>query len=223
MERAERLRVEPARLQFLFARTCLRILLSRILNLEPKLIPLTLNAYGKPQTSGSVGHPLHFNLAHSRDTILIAVSRECPVGVDIEYLDRETDALEIARNFFHPSEFQEITAIEDVELRRKAFFRCWTRKEAIAKADGRGLSLPLTSFRVPVIGPAYGTRVIVPNLSEVACQSESKRTLEGEIATARTAEYFVTNIDIEDGIAAAFAASRPDLRLRSLVFTSATL
>jgi 4'-phosphopantetheinyl transferase len=214
LERAERLRAGQTRMQFLVARSCLRVLLGNILNLDPKSVPITLNAYGKPQTPAADGDPLHFNVAHSRETILIAVCRASAVGIDLEYLDRKTEVLAVARDFFHPDEFQEIAAIEDPELRRQGFFSCWTRKEAIVKADGRGLSLPLTAFKVPVLGSVAAFRVTVSD------EIEDARACR--IETGGPAEYLISDLALGDGIAAAFAVTA-DLFPRKIIFPLAAL
>ena len=208
--RASRLRAGQVRLQFLVARTCLRVLLGNILNLNPREVPVFQNAFGKPETPTVDGYPLHFNLAHSRETILIALCRESPVGIDLEYLDRETEVLEVARNFFHPEEFHQIAAIADPELRRRAFFRCWTRKEAVIKADGRGLSLPLTAFRVPVIGAANAAQVVISDDVDFTHPSEAN--------AAVPAQYFVSDLALGDDSAAAFAVTTPQVRPGKLVF-----
>jgi 4'-phosphopantetheinyl transferase len=53
----------------------------------------------------------------------------------------------VARRFFAEEEATAIFA-EPAEARRRAFFRCWTRKEAYIKAKGKGMSIPLDSFAV---------------------------------------------------------------------------
>ncbi len=112
------------------------------------------------------------------------------MGVDLEYLDRATDALEVARNSFTGNEFRQIEGITDPDARQRAFFGCWTRKEAVVKADGRGLSLPLTAFEVPVV--AYTQRTLV----------EVDETEAG----GGCASWSLSNLELGDEIAGAFAA-----------------
>jgi len=149
-ERAGRLRAGQVRMQFLVGRSCLRQLLGRELEIATDAVGIVTGTYGKPQTSPAHGIPLHFNVAHSRSTVLIALSRTGPVGVDVEYLDRKTDVMEVARHALTAAEMDALRAIADGDARRSAFFECWTRKEAVVKADGRGLSLALSSFEIPV-------------------------------------------------------------------------
>jgi 4'-phosphopantetheinyl transferase len=200
LTRAERLRIPHVRHQFTVARAALRTLLGHILHLPPSEVPIVLRPYGKPEIPGN---PVHFNLAHSRSTILIALCRDSPVGVDLEYLDRATDILEVARTSFAPSESRQIAQLPTPDDQRRAFFHCWTRKEAVVKADGRGLSLPLTAFEVPVLAIAVDTPVLI---------AEAFR-LPGAPST-----WFATGIDVGQGIAAACAAATIGLQLRTLSF-----
>lgn len=201
--RADRLRAGQVRMQFLVARTCLRVLLGNILGLPAGRVPITLSAYGKPETAALDGKPIWFNVAHSRETILIAICREGRVGIDLEYLDRETDVLEVARNSLTGSEFGEIEKTRDPVLRRCRFFRCWTRKEAVVKADGRGLSLPLDSFEVPAMAPARWTPVQLPGGLGYTQPAKRPRTL------------FVSDLALGEGVAGAFAVETDGLRLRT--------
>ncbi len=75
--------------------------------------------------------PLHFNISHCEKAVAIALG-DCPVGVDIENI-RPVN-FKVAERFF--TEDEQNTLKDD-----KEFFRIWTRKEAFAKKDGRGLSM----------------------------------------------------------------------------------
>lgn len=201
VERAARYKAGQVRVQFVAARACLRVLLGKLLGLVPREVPIILTAYGKPELPPECGERLFFNVAHSRETVLIALCREGLVGVDLEYLDRRTDALDIAGNYFTIEEFRQIEGAGDPAERQRAFFRCWTRKEAVVKADGRGLSIPLGSIAVPVLESAASTPVIA-----------------GEGAGSEQATWFVTDLAMGDGIAGAFAAGRRGLSPRSFAF-----
>lgn len=196
-DRADRLRAGQVRMQFIVARAGLRVLLGNILRLPPVAVPILLDAYGKPETSAVNGRALFFNVAHSRETILIALCRESRVGIDLEYLDRETDVLEVARASFTAAECRQIEEAADPVQRSRAFFRCWTRKEAVVKADGRGLSLPLTTFEVPVLAPARGALVHVVERAE---------------GRGLSANWFVSDLALGNEIAGAVAVSNNRLR-----------
>lgn len=97
---------------------------------------LTANACGRPELAGQ--DDLWFSLSHAGPWVVCAVG-EHPVGVDVE-LPRAGYAA-VARRCFLPEEAEQIRNETD-------FLRIWTAKEAFLKALGRGLTLPLRSFRV---------------------------------------------------------------------------
>jgi len=140
--RARQMRPGLARDEFVAGRAVLRRLLARELGCQPKELRLRTGAAGKLAADG-----IDFNVAHSRGVVLIALSRAGAVGIDLEHEDRTVEALDIARVSFHEEEIRWIEGVPE-EQRAAVFFRCWTRKEAVVKADGRGLSLPLNSFSV---------------------------------------------------------------------------
>ena len=92
---------------------------------------------------------MQFNLTHSGEMAAIALTLDCPLGLDLEAHRPLLDLANIANQFFCIEEAAEVLALPPGE-RELAFFRCWTRKEAYLKATGEGLSLPLHSFRVSV-------------------------------------------------------------------------
>jgi 4'-phosphopantetheinyl transferase len=164
-DRASRRRKGQLRDQFVLARACLRILLGHRLLVTPHQVPIYENSYGKPETPVMNGRGISYSVAHSQGTILIALCCEGAVGVDIEHLDRVTDIMEIAQMSFTPTEIMKLAALEEPCDRSLAFYRCWTQKEAVIKADGRGVSLSLSAFEVP-IHSAQSSPVLLSESSE---------------------------------------------------------
>jgi hypothetical protein len=82
-----------------------------------------------------------FNVAHSQGLVLIALSQAGPVGVDLEYVDPSVDAIELAETSFAGDEAALVGRAATRAERLDLFYSLWTSKEAIAKADGRGLQL----------------------------------------------------------------------------------
>lgn len=200
-ERASRLRVGQIRQQFLVGRNWVRRLLGHAMGISPTAVPITVGAYGKPELPADDESRIHFNVAHSRNTVLVALSRLGPVGIDLEYLDRATDVMEVARHSLTDEEISILSAIDDAQSRVHAFFRCWTRKEAVVKADGRGLSLPLTSFEVPLVPACQEFPVAVVNVD------------------GSHSQYYLSDIPFDQGAACAIATSVPIVRLRLLTRT----
>ncbi|HEY1402610.1 MAG TPA: 4'-phosphopantetheinyl transferase superfamily protein [Pyrinomonadaceae bacterium] len=147
-EKADRFYFERDRVRFIVARSALRRILSRYLNISPAHIVFSYNQYGKPDLSAAAGEPrLRFNVSHSHERALYAIARGGEVGVDIEFVREDFASLEIAERFFSPREIEMLRRLPE-QLRTGAFFNCWTRKEAYIKALGEGLSHPLDKFAV---------------------------------------------------------------------------
>ncbi|HEY6546150.1 MAG TPA: 4'-phosphopantetheinyl transferase superfamily protein [Dokdonella sp.] len=97
-------------------------------------------AQGKP-FAPALGD-LEFNLSHAGADVLLAFARGQPVGVDLERVDRRVALDAIAARHFAPSEARALAGLEPV-ARRERFLELWTRKEAVLKALGEGLSFGL--------------------------------------------------------------------------------
>lgn len=111
----------------------------RQLNLSHSLTDIMYNKYQKPYVYGSA----NFNISHSYNCVVCAISKECVVGVDVEY------KLKINfRDFTHLWTINEMKLLNDSNDVSNQFYRIWTRKESIIKADGRGLSIPLNEIDV---------------------------------------------------------------------------
>ncbi|HEX9975426.1 MAG TPA: 4'-phosphopantetheinyl transferase superfamily protein [bacterium] len=148
IQRAYRFHFIKDQNHFIVARGVLRKILSYYIDRQPYEIKFEYNKYGKP----FIGHelndvPLRFNLSHSYGMSLYAIAAGREVGVDIEYIRENFSDIEIAERFFS---HDEVTALKSLPaiFQNKAFFLCWTRKEAFIKAKGAGLSIPLDQFDV---------------------------------------------------------------------------
>ncbi|HLI09709.1 MAG TPA: 4'-phosphopantetheinyl transferase superfamily protein [Ktedonobacteraceae bacterium] len=148
--RAGRFYFERDRQRWIMAHGVLRILLARYLHLEPEKLLFVSNEYGKPALAPLYESRLEFNLSHSRDIALYALTNDRQVGVDIEYMKDGIEYDELARVSFSPNERAVLRSLPQ-EAKHEAFFNCWTRKEAYIKARGMGLSLPLDLFDVSLL------------------------------------------------------------------------
>ena len=104
---------------------------------------------GKPVLDPSLGSDVTFNVSHSHGVALFAVGRGRRLGIDVEHIRANRDLAKIAQRFFSPNEAAGLDALP-AALQRRAFYACWTRKEAFLKATGTGISHPLDSFEVSV-------------------------------------------------------------------------
>ena len=149
--RMRRFRFDKDRNMFLFARTLLRQLLGAYLRLNPAQVEFQYTKFGKPYlTSTDQHHQLEFNLSHSGEIVLIAVTNDAPIGVDVEKIRDLPDLDLIAARFFSYGEQLDLSKLSGPE-KVMAFYHCWTRKESVIKACGEGLSLPLDSFQVSLL------------------------------------------------------------------------
>ena len=148
LARAERFYFQKHREHFIAGRGLLRNILSRYLDREPDQLHFCYNSYGKPtltKESGSEG--LGFNLSHSHGIALYAITCGREIGIDIEHFRPDVEAEKLAERFFSPREAAVLRALPE-HLRKEGFFNCWTRKEAYIKAEGKGMSIPLSAFDV---------------------------------------------------------------------------
>ena len=88
-----------------------------------------------------------FNCSHSNGLGLMAFAQDLPVGIDLERIRPMPDADDVAGRFFSPRESRALRSIPP-QGRLAAFYQCWTAKEALVKALGHGLAMPLDRFTV---------------------------------------------------------------------------
>lgn len=126
--RARNIRHPENRQAFLWGRLLLRHCLAGNTG-QTAQIPLHIDAAGKPH-SPDPALP-GFNLSHTRNWVAVATAPRGPVGIDLEWRQRQVPQEKLARRFFHAREQQ--------EMQQEDFFTVWTRKEAWLKAEGGGL------------------------------------------------------------------------------------
>jgi 4'-phosphopantetheinyl transferase len=152
------------RARFVRRRAALRTILAGYLGAAPRDIDYQRGPWGKPELGARfAGSGLVFNATDSGDLALIACSRGGRIGVDVEALRPAADLLEVARRFFSTAEYDVLSAL-DPDVRAESFYRAWTRKEAVVKGLGGGLSVPLAAFDVTLAPgePASILRWMIP-------------------------------------------------------------
>jgi 4'-phosphopantetheinyl transferase len=136
--RAERFVHAIDRRRWTRSRGVLRALLGRYLDAEPAAIELRLGPHGKPELLPG-GAVVQFNVSHSGDLALVAVSGDRAVGVDVERLGGAVDAFAIALRVFGAAEAARLAVLDPAE-REAAFLRAWTVHEATLKCLGVGFA-----------------------------------------------------------------------------------
>jgi 4'-phosphopantetheinyl transferase len=147
-QRAQRLHFDKDRAHFVAARGVLRCILASYLNCAPQKVAFVYGKREKPALSAAIHSPeLHFNVSHSHGLALYAVAYQRAVGIDLERIRTNVDYEQIAQRFFSPQEYAILRTLP-VNEQCRAFFACWTRKEAYIKAQGDGLWQSLDAFSV---------------------------------------------------------------------------
>ena len=190
--RAGRMAAIPRR-RFVASRALLRRLLAAYLSCGAAEVGLSYGSNGKPvlaPTGRSNG--LHFNLSHAGHRALFAFSRN-PVGVDVEAIRPLRDLNALSARFFSERERRTLAELP-AESRQRAFFACWTRKEACVKAMGTGIANRLDSFAVS-FDPRSEPAVLGPDGTP-------------------DPDWTVRHLEPERDVVGALAANQPECSLR---------
>lgn len=160
------------RARFILGCALSRLVLSALLRIPPREVPLDRTCprcgrpHGKPRLP--TGRP-QLSVSHSGDRVAVAVTMAAPVGVDVERVHASFDIREMAEEVLTDAEFSQVMN-RPCRERLDVFFTYWTRKESVLKATGEGLSVPLRG--IAVSGPGEGARLLScehhPRLVETA-------------------------------------------------------
>lgn len=189
-ERVDRLRSENDKKRFIISRGQLRKSLSSYLKVSPSNITFSYNKYGKPSIRSEHNlENIKFNVSHSKNLVVYAITQNREVGIDLEYIRGVSHADKIVRRYFgeEESEFYYSQPENEKEL---AFFTLWTRKEAYSKARGMGIGLPGKKFDLNLTG---------------SIQSNSRKNIDSD--------WSLIDIEINSDYFAALAAEGKDLEI----------
>jgi 4'-phosphopantetheinyl transferase len=142
-ERAKGFRYDIHRNRFIAGRSFLRRVLAKYTGVNSSGIIFLYNAWGKPSLQAEA---VQFNAAHSESEFLLAIS-QWPVGVDIEKMKPLEDLHLIAQSVFSQDELRRWNELSEAE-KSDAFYKIWTRKEALLKGIGRGITEYCSSISV---------------------------------------------------------------------------
>lgn len=193
IERAARFHFHRDRVRFIVRRAHLRRLLGAYLDQDPTAVRFATTANGKPVLARPETD-LHFSVSHSGNVGVCAVGRDHPVGIDVEQIRTGVEDT-LASRVCTPNERAALARIA-AQGRPAAFFTLWTHKEALVKADGRGLSLPVATIDV---ASALTDGNVATRLPGHGCD----------------AEYASRTIALAGAVAAAVARRAPTFTVRS--------
>ncbi|MDQ6611610.1 MAG: 4'-phosphopantetheinyl transferase superfamily protein [Gemmatimonadota bacterium] len=192
--------------RYTVAHGTLRRILSRYTGLSAERLHFAAREHGKPYLTNpgnGAEQTIHFNLSHSADMALVAVSASGEVGVDVEHWRDDVRHVEIAERFFSVAERVALRACgTDLHLVMQAFFAGWSRKEAYIKASGFGISRGLTHFDVSL-------EATVP-----------AAILGDRLDATATSRWSMADIDVGPGYSAALVATAPLTVIRRYDATS---
>lgn len=132
------------RRRYLVTRALVRTVLSRYEEVDPRAWVFAENAYGRPEIANEQTG-ITFNVSHTHSLIVLGITRDRALGVDVENIRERQVSLDIADHYFAPREVEVLSAAPSAEQQFR-FFEYWTFKESYIKARGMGLSLPLDKF-----------------------------------------------------------------------------
>lgn len=132
--------------RFIVSHAMLRIILAQYAKIAPKNLSFSSHKNGKPFL---IDFPnIQFNLSHSGEAALVAISKDSPLGIDLEFFKKSSFA-GIAKQMFSARE-NNILNNSSFSIKPMVFFKIWTQKEAVIKADGIGMNSFTKNFEVPV-------------------------------------------------------------------------
>jgi len=138
--------------RYIAANGALRILLSKYLNVAPEKINFFKSPYGKPFITPELENSsLQFNMTHSKEIVLYAITQNQSIGIDIEFMRERVMGDAIAKRYFTSSEYEALNQCNEAD-KLETFNKLWVSKEAFAKTIGLGLSYPLQDIEFEVGG-----------------------------------------------------------------------
>jgi 4'-phosphopantetheinyl transferase len=147
-ERIERLRFVRDQIRYAVSHLNVRRILGGYLQQHPADIGYSIGPFGRPcLLPDNSGRVIHFNLSHTQDFGLLAVTEDYQLGIDAEVIRAINP--KVADANFSPCELQQLNALKG-QAWLESFYKCWTRKEAVLKAEGMGLNIALNAFDVAI-------------------------------------------------------------------------
>ena len=196
-QRVDRFHFDVDRQRAIVSRGSLRRLTGIYLGVAPRSLEFDVGRQGKLSLASPHRGELSLNVTHSHELVLYAFARHCELGLDVEHLRVLSDVQAIARRHFTPSEIELLRQPSTSSLAvEQNFFRLWTRKEAVIKGVGTGLSTPLDAFDVS------------------SAAGEAGSWFQVDVPAPNSSTWLVRDLPIDDGYCAALAVARQPAAVR---------
>ena len=196
MQRAMRFKFEIHRQRYIVTRAILRQILSSYTQLSAEKIRFIYGEKGKPFLAENP-LKLQFNVSHSDDIAVFALTLESEIGVDVEKIEPEFKK-DVAKRFFSVAEYEHLLQLPE-DQRAAGFYTTWAKKEALIKALGEGLYAPLDKFSVST----------EEDVEVVMLQHAGEEHF-----------YHVTSIAIHQDYKAAIATLNPVINIKMLIWAA---
>ena len=134
---------ECRRSMSIFSKSIRKKILTKHLNIKPEFLRFSKGRHGKPILKGR--NDFHFNISHSNNYWMMALSKDGEIGIDIEFHKDRKNMDDIVTSYFHSSEREEYNNQKSDTEKKVFFYHIWTRKEAYAKYLGMGLNYNFSS------------------------------------------------------------------------------
>lgn len=150
--RQGRFRFARDRRRYLVTRAMARTVLSRYAAVRPQDWTFSTGPHGRPAISAAQAlPPLEFNISHSADVVMLGITSNRALGIDVENVEAREADIDGLDRYFAPEESAGLLSLP-ASARRRRFFDLWTLKESYIKARGMGLAIPLDHFRFELPG-----------------------------------------------------------------------
>lgn len=148
---ADRFYYDYHRIRYTISHAMTRAILAQYANISPEKLIFAKQKHGKPYLVNA--SEISFNLTHSKNLALLAVSLEDPIGIDVEYF-KPRGYLGIGNMMYSQAEM-ELLNNSPLHLQPLVFFKIWSQKEAVIKAEGCGIYCDTKGFDVKVLPNNY--------------------------------------------------------------------
>ncbi len=159
--------------QYLHSRWMLKTCLSSLLKCHPMDLFFQKGPLGKPildpkiiSSLGVVSQSIDFNLSHTAEVSLLGISQNKLIGVDVEKLESRKSKKDVARRFFHSTEYEWIQKASSENEKESRFYRLWSLKESIIKTIGGGVFQNINDFYLEINDLTQESKVTINSNKE---------------------------------------------------------